>query len=105
MSERIRKIEASLSPEEAERVRVLLASRRPVSEIQDELGRLFAPRASGAPKERMTTCGDCDCLSGYRTCTEWVFENGRWVPSVVFLDSCGLLGRFIGCFNRVFGRR
>ena len=106
MSEKIRSIEASLSPEEAERVRTLLASRRPVAEIQDALAQLFAPRAGGdVAKERMTTCGDCDCLSGYRTCTQWVFSNGRWVPVVTFLDSCGLLGRFLGCFNRIFGRR
>jgi len=103
MSEKVTTLEASLSDEQAQQVKELLSSKRKITEVKAELARLLAPGTSDAQRPHITQCDNCNCATGYSTCTHYVLIDGRWVPTVVTLEACNILNRFIGCLVRLFG--
>ena len=94
----------SAVPEEPRRqIQALIASKRPLPEINAEVARVLPPVDAAAVTLKKTTCERCKC-DGFRTCIVWVFHDGRWLPQVVYLEPCGIIATIVACIRQFFTR-
>lgn len=100
MSDKITAVDASLSNEQAQRLRAFLSSgRKFTEENQAELNRILD--MAKQQKAKITVCESCSCGTVYVTCTQYVWNGAGWVPVLVTLEQCSFLGRLSGCIFRL----
>lgn len=96
MTERITSIEATMSDEQARRLKEFMLFRpifndKTLHDLNSILGEMEQSKA------RMKVCQKCSCFTATAVCTHYVWADTRWVAVGFTVENCGFWDRLLGC--------